>query len=205
MIERKNAWIFLPIIFSLTVTYISFFLSFESILHKGNNEIIAIILMSIVPVILFSLVLLSRFAFIYSFFFILALNFLIRELDASVWNLPIIGEFKLRTKEYIYFAICIMFLWAIWKIEKVQAFFSENPFARKLFLSMFITYLFSQLVARRIFRNIFPDEKQIHIPLEEITENFAHFVFLLFAITILIYFIKKVHSKRKSILFSGEK
>jgi hypothetical protein len=59
------------------------------------------------------------------------------------------------------------------------------------------TYLFSQLIARRVFRDILPNERLLHIPLEETAETFAHLSFLVFAIYCFYFISKKQNSLQK--------
>lgn len=194
----KNFWIYIPVILSFATTYTAYHLELSEILDKGNNEYLAVILISTVCIISLITAILSRFLFISSFFFLLGLNFLIRELDATKWQIPYIGDFKLRTKEYIYFALVALAVWAFYKFGAIRRYFSENPPARKLFMMMLITYVLSQLVARRVFKHIIPDERAIHIPLEEITENFAHSAFIIFTVTMLITTILNLNTKKSS-------
>lgn len=194
----KNFWIYIPVILSFATTYTAYHLELSEILDKGNNEYLAVILISTVCIISLITAILSRFLFISSFFFLLGLNFLIRELDATKWQIPYIGDFKLRTKEYIYFALAVLAVWAFYKFVAIRRYFSENTSSRKLFLMMLITYVLSQLVARRVFKHIIPDERAIHIPLEEITENFAHSAFIIFALTLLITTILNLNTKKNS-------
>jgi hypothetical protein len=58
------------------------------------------------------------------------------------------------------------------------------------------TYLFSQLIARRVFRGIFPNESLLHIPMEETVETAAHVFFLFFcAFLLFIYSNRQLEDK----------
>ena len=81
------------------------------------------------------------------------------------------------THHGIYVALAAISLWAWYWRERLSVPFNRGPL-RPLLLSSFAVYIFSQLIARRIFRGILPDEARLHIPLEEVAENVGHLVLL---------------------------
>ncbi len=184
MFGLRHVWIYAPVLLAIITAYAAHHAVFVPVLNKGNNEDLAVVLISSVSCVLLAAAFISRWSFVPAFFFVLAFNFLIRELDDTKWSLPYFGEFSLRTKEYIYIALVFIGAWGFLRLDGLCSFFRENPLARKIFLGMISTYFVSQLVARRAFRGVIPDEKGIHIALEEITENFSHLSFLVFAVVI---------------------
>jgi hypothetical protein len=50
------------------------------------------------------------------------------------------------------------------------------------------TYLFSQLIARQVFRNVYPNERLVHVPLEETAKTAAHLLLLIFSVFLLFIF-----------------
>jgi hypothetical protein len=50
------------------------------------------------------------------------------------------------------------------------------------------TYLFSQLIARQVFRNVYPNERLVHVHLEETAETAAHLLLLVFSTFLLFIF-----------------
>jgi len=120
---------------------------------------------------------------------VLAVNFLIIELDQTPITLPSIETFVMRTKGYIYVALGVMAAWGIWEERKIISFFYKYPLTKVMFLGVFSSYFLSQLIARRVFKHIpiLPHEHDYHIALEEVTENGAHIFFLFLAVVILWY------------------
>jgi len=192
MINPKNLWIYLPSIIAVASVYVAYAYNAEWFLGKGGEETLALILMGGTISLLFVATL--KFRNIASLFLlVLAVNFLIRELDKTPITLPGIETFVMRTKSYIYIALGVMAAWGIWQEKKIIAFFYEFPLTKIMFLGVFSSYFISQLIARRLFKHIpiLPNEHEYHIAFEEITENAAHIFFLVLASVILWYAFRK--------------
>ena len=192
MVIPKNFWIYLPPLLGIGSVYYAQAHDIKWILDKGGPENTALVLLGITIAIL--TIAAIRFRNMASMFFlILSINFLIRELDDTALTLPYFGDVVLRTKEYIYVALGIMAAWGIWQERKLFGFFSSYPLVKIMFLGLCSSYTVSQLIARRLFKHIhiLPDENQLHIPFEEMSETAAHIFFLLMALVILWYSISK--------------
>ncbi len=186
----RSAWIYLPVILAFAGSHMIFFPELDWILDKGLQEKLALILVGAVAlVLLISCILSGNFISIY--LFILAVNFLIRELDDSVLNIPYYGAIEVHSKKYIYMALAVIALWGFFKAKNIISFFKEHVLVRTMMVGTVFSYVLSQVVARRALRHILPYEKQIHIQMEELTENFAHLFFLAVAIAILCYSFKR--------------
>lgn len=186
MLEARKIWIYLPTIFAFTGTYIVFYCDAKYFLNKGPHENLALLLISTTALIL-SISALRFRNFTVAYLFILAINFLIRELDHNIINIPYYGAIEIRSKAYIWFALALIAVLGFLKTDSLVSFFRRYPFTKVMMIGTVFTYFMSQAVARRAFRGILPSEKQIHIILEEITENFAHVFFLLTAFVIFYY------------------
>ncbi len=189
MLEARKAWIYLPAIFAFTVTYIIFYCDAKYFLTKGPHENIALLLVSTTALIL-SISALRFRNFTAAYLFVLTINFLIRELDHNIISIPYCGSVEIHSKAYIWFALALIAVWGFFKTDSLVSFFKRYPFTKVMMIGTVFTYFMSQAVARRLFRGILPSEKQIHIILEEITENFAHLFFLATA-CIIFYYLQK--------------
>jgi hypothetical protein len=188
MVTPKNVWIYVPSMVAVISVYIAHAYKAEWFLGKGSEETLALILMGTTISLLFIAVLKFRNT-ASLFLLVLAVNFLIRELDKTPITLPGIETFVMRTKSYIYIALGVMSIWGILEEKKIIGFFYKYPLTKVMFLGVFASYFLSQLIARRLFKHIpiLPHEHDYHIALEEVTENAAHIFFLLLACVILWY------------------
>jgi len=186
IVNPKSWWVFIPFILAVSSVYVADANNMTAYLAKGGQEKAALFLMG--TTIFLLVVATIKFRNVASLFFlILAVNFLIRELDGTMMDLPFLGTIKFRSKEYINVAMGLMAAWGLWQERKMIKFFYDYSFVKIMFIGVFISYLSSQLIARRLFKHIkiLPNEEQLHISMEEITENTAHVFFLCFALLLL--------------------
>jgi hypothetical protein len=189
----KNFWILLPSLIPLLLVYaVHHFNIYPWIITRDFNENIALWLVSMIFLILLTKSLISRDSLII-YLTVLALVFFIRELDDTV--LTIFDDtYLFRSKKLVDFLLVGMGLWAFGWREKLFDCLNRSRILKVSFFGVLWTYLFSQLIARRVFRGIFPDEALLHIPMEETAETFAHLFFLLFALFCLYFISKKQNS-----------
>ena len=173
----KNCWILLPGLLSIILVYaVHHFNIYPWFATKLFHESLAPWLVLTVFVIFLTTSLISRDPLMI-YLAALALVFLIRELDATVFTV-FGGEYLFKSKDLLDYLLIGMGLWAWGWHEKLFESFNRSITLKVLFFGSLWTYLFSQLIAHRWFRDILPDERLLHIPLEEAAETAAH-LFLL--------------------------
>ena len=79
----------------------------------------------------------------------------------------------------IYVSLVAVGVWTyLWR-EKIKPALLHKQF-RIWLISTCTTYFLSVLISRRLFKHLFlPLEKQLHVPLEEVTETAAHLMMLI--------------------------
>ena len=187
MLNPKNVWIYLAVALSVTSIYVARADNINWFLEKGPQENLALILISSAAFFMLIASIISK-QLAPAFVCVLAVNFFIRELDQT--PITIAGAtFALRTKVYIYVALAIMAAWGFWQEKKIIPFFNKYTLLRTMMLGVITTYFVSQLIARRVFKHIpiLPHEHEIHIPLEEVTENYGHLFFLVMSLFFVAY------------------
>jgi hypothetical protein len=177
----KNFWILLPSLIPLLLVYaVHHFNIYPWIITRDFNENIALWLVLMIFVIFLTKSLISRDSLMI-YLTVLALVFFIRELDETV--LTIFDDtYLFRSKKLVDFLLVCMGLWAFGWREKLFDCLNRSRILKVSFFGVLWTYLFSQLIARRVFRGILPNERLLHIPMEETAETFAHLFFLVFAL-----------------------
>ncbi|HPS56042.1 MAG TPA: hypothetical protein PLP05_10630 [Sedimentisphaerales bacterium] len=85
------------------------------------------------------------------------------------------------TSTGVYVAIAIIAALAISKRKQIISIIEQGKIKPWLYATGF-TYLLSQLIARRIFRHILPNEHDVHVILEEMVEFAAHAMMIITAI-----------------------
>ena len=124
------------------------------------------------------------------FLTILALVFFIRELNSTV--ITFFGSsYLFKSKKLVDCLLVGMGIWAFVWHEKLFTCLNRSIMLKVSLFGVLWTYLFSQLIARRVFRDILPNERLLHIPLEETAETFAHLFFLIFSLFCFLYYINK--------------
>jgi hypothetical protein len=190
LMSPRNWWLFIPAVIAVGSVYAADALHFSLFLIKGNQESAAFYILGVaIFLLIYSTVKYRDAASL--FLLVLCCNFFIREMDSSELN---IGSraVTMHTKGYIYLALAVMAVWAFFIKEKLVVMFNKFITLKAALLSMLSTYIFSQAVARRLFKHIplLPHESEIHIIMEEVVENYAHITFVMLA-ALLIYFHRK--------------
>ena len=121
---------------------------------------------------------------------VLALVFFIREFHDTVFTF-FGSSYQLETKKLVYCLLVGMGIWAFGWHEKLFTCLNRSIKLKVSLFGVLWTYLFSQLIARRVFSGIFPDESLLHIPMEETVETFSHLFFLVFAISCFLFISNK--------------
>jgi hypothetical protein len=183
----KNCWILLPGFLAIVLVYaVHHFNVYPWIATKLFHENLAPWLVLTVFMILLTAIFISREPLMI-YLAVLALVFLVRELDHTVFT-AFSAEYLFKSKDLLYFLLIGMGLWAWGWHEKLFASLNRAIFLKVLFFGVLWTYFFSQLIARRWFKGILPDEELLHIPLEETAETAAHLFFIVYALVCLFYY-----------------
>jgi hypothetical protein len=173
----KNIWVLLPGLTAVAAVYgVHYFKLYPWLTSRNFNESFAPWLVLLVFFVFLAKTLKTRDPLML-FLTVLALVFLVRELNSTVFS--IFGaEYLFKSKKLVDCLLVLMGLWAFGWHEKIFASLNRSKMLKVLLAGMAWTYLFSQLIARRAFRDVLPDERLLHIPLEETVETAAHMFFL---------------------------
>jgi len=176
----RNSWIFLPGLCALLLVYGTHYSNVVPwITGRNFNEKFAPWLVLTVFAVLLPKSILSRNP-LAVFLAALACIFYIRELNDTVFSL-FGAAYHFKSKKLVDCLLVGMALWAyLWRGKLVEC-LNRSPQLTVMLSGVLWTYLFSQLVARRIFKGVFPDEQLLHIALEETVETAAHLFFLWYA------------------------
>ena len=186
----KNFWILLPSLIPLLLVYAVHHLDiYPWIITRDFNENIALWLVAMIFVIFLTKSLISRDSLII-YLTVLSLVFFIRESHDTVFTF-FGSSYQFETKKLVYFLLVGMGLWAFGWREKLFACLNRSIMVKVSLFGVLWTYLFSQLIARRVFRGIFPNESLLHIPMEETVETAAHLFSLIFVLFCLFFIPKK--------------
>jgi hypothetical protein len=182
----KNFWILLPSLIPLLLVYaVHHFNIYPWIITRDFNESFAPLLVSVILVILLTKSFISRDPLMI-YLSVLALVFLVRELDETV--LTVFGStYLFRSKKLVDLLLVGMGLWAFGWHEKLFACLNRSMMQKVSLFGVLWTYLFSQLIAHRVFRGVFPNESLLHVPMEETAETAAHLFLLIFVIFCLFF------------------
>lgn len=181
----KNGWILLPGLMAVLLVYNAYHFNVcTRLLSRASLEYLALFLVSMILVILASKSLISRDPLII-YLAVLTLVFLVRELDDTALNL-FGSTYMIKSKKLVYFLLFCMSLWALGWHEKLSSCLNRSMILSVSLFGVLWTYLFSQLIAHRVFRGILPNESLMHVILEETVETAAHLFFLVFALLLSI-------------------
>ena len=177
----KNSWILLPGLMAVLFVYaVHHFNIYPWLSAREFNENLAPWLVAIILVVLIAKSLISRDPLVI-YLAVLALVFLVRELNDTVFT--VFGEpRRLHSKKLVDCLLVGMGLWALGWHQRLFASLNRSIRLKVLLSGVLWTYLLSQLIARRVFRGVLPNEPLFHIPLEETAETAAHLFFLAFAL-----------------------
>ena len=178
VVFTSGAWSFFPVILGIGLTYWIDPQGVHRGAVKGHCEFIAICLMSLVVAVFLLRVIIYRMR-TDIVMLILAIGFLCREIHFTGTSAGV----------YVVAGIAGLLAW-IWRDDILDELDGKNQVKAAMFC-MFWSYLVTLLIQRRVFKahriGILPDEDLLHIPLEEITENFAHLAFLAVAVIAFMY------------------
>lgn len=192
----KNCWILVPGLIAVALVYVvHYFNIYPWFATKSFHENCAPWLVLVVFVILLTKSLITRDPLVI-YLAVLALVFLVRELDATVFS--VFGEeYLFKSKRLLGFLLIGMGLWAFGWHEKLFVCLNRSILLKVLLAGVLWSYFFSQLIARRAFKEVLPSERLLHIPLEEAAETAAHVFFLVCSLYILFcYFPRKADRGR---------
>jgi hypothetical protein len=186
MFHVKNCWILLPGLIALLSVYAVHYSNiYPWLITREFNESFAPWLVLVILAILLTKSFISRDSLMI-YLSVLALVFLVRELDDTVLN--VFGEpYLFTSKKLVDLLLVGMSLWAFGWHEKLFACLNRSMIQKVLLFGVLWTYLFSQLIARRVFRGVFPNESLLHISMEETVESAAHLFFFIFVIFCLFF------------------
>ena len=181
VLHYKRSWLLLPGFGAVALVYASHHLDlFTEWLRRDSLEVLALYLVPIIVVILAAKSIITRDS-LAIFLAALAAVFFTRELHDS--EIHVFGrEFELETKGIVNLLLVGMALWGVFWHERLLKSLNRSIFLKVSLAGVLWTYLFSQLIARRAFKPLLPNEAELHIPLEETTETAAHLFFLAFAL-----------------------
>ncbi|MDG2201480.1 MAG: hypothetical protein P8K80_09915 [Phycisphaerales bacterium] len=78
------------------------------------------------------------------------------------------------TTTFVYAAVVILAAWGWCWRRRIDRFLDPNPSARCWLVATAFTYVLSQALARRVFRDVLPEEDRYFGDIEELMENLAH-------------------------------
>jgi len=177
----KNCWILLPGFLAISLVYaVHYFGISPWFTTRIFHESFAPWLLLVVVLIFLTASFLSRDALV-MYLSGLALVFLIRELNSTMFTV-FGGEYLFKSKKLVDCLLVGMALWAWGWREKLFTCCNRSIALKVLISGVLWTYLFSQLIARRVFRGVLPEENLLHVPMEETAETAAHVFFLVCAL-----------------------
>lgn len=189
IIFTSGVWAFFPVMGGIFLGYWLYGQDMTTVEVKSNSEIIAVWIMSlVVAMFLFRAIKYKLKTDI--IFLIVAVAFLCREVH-------FVGT---STGVYIVVSCAGVLAW-YWRDAILDELDGKNQIKAAIFC-MFWSYLVTLLIQRRVFKAkrcpLLPNEKAVHIILEEVTENAAHLAFLAVAIIAFLYpvIIKKIEENR---------
>ncbi len=154
---------------AMAAVYVADWIDHESLVSRQTNESLALVLLSI-PLVLFLLRAMMLRSELHLFMGLLCLAFFCRE-----WHFA-------GTSKGIYVALALLGLWAVKRKAVLEAALGWGRLRMWLFATA-MTYLLSQLIARRVFRYVgLPREADLHVLLEETVETAAHLMMIVAAV-----------------------
>jgi len=173
----NNCWLWIPGLSGIILVYLVYSLNSQSILlQRDFHETIAPYLVASIAFLLVIRSIITRDKLII-YLTLLAVVFLIRELDDTAAQLFGVDT-EIKTKKLVSVLLVGMaVLGIIWQ-RMLFACLNSHRFFKLLLSGMLFSYFFSQVIARRAFRHVLPNEKILHIAMEETSETLSHLLFL---------------------------
>jgi len=167
--NKLNYWPFAIGPLAMVVVYILYALNWQAVCSKHIQEYIHPVLIA-AALIIFTATAIKQKELFHFIMAVLCFSFLCRELHFAGTSLG------------IYIAIAIITTWAISKWKQIGPVIEQGKIKPWLYATGF-TYILSQLIARRVFRDLhLPNEQCLHVMLEETVETAAHFMMVITAI-----------------------
>ena len=184
--QIKNCWILLPSLIAVLLVYaVHNFNIYPWLITRDLHEGIAPLLVLVILAILLTKSFISRDPLMI-YLSVLALVFFVREINNT--DITIFGDtYLFKSKKLVDCLLPVMVLWTFAWHEKLFARLNRSMMQKVSLFGVMWTYFFSQLIARRVFRGIFPDESLLHIPMEETAETAAHLFLLIFVLFCLFF------------------
>jgi hypothetical protein len=181
-------WSLIPVLMGVGLVYYGHSQGSDTKTWKGTCEVIALWLMGA-----------TTFLFlIRTILFRTSLDIVLLALSASFLcrEIHFVG-----THQGIYVAIAVIGVWTwLWRDKLLE----EVDGKKQLKVTMFCmcwSYFVAIVIQRRVFKEkrlpLLPNEELLHVPLEEVTENFSHAAFLLVGL-VSFFFSKKKTEKEDS-------
>jgi hypothetical protein len=185
--QLKSSWIFLPGFVAVLLVYaVRDADRYVWVTTKAFNESFAPWLVLLIFIMFLAKALVCRDALIV-YLAALALVFLVRELNDTVFK--IFGTaYLFKSKKLVDVLLAGMALWGLCWHERLFACLHRSGNLKILLFGSMWTYFFSQLIARRVFRDILPLERLLHVQMEETAETAAHLFFLCCALFSLFFY-----------------
>ena len=154
MFHLKNCWVLLPGLIALLSVYAVHHLNIDPwLISRDFHENIAPWLVSVSLVLLLTKSFISRNPLMI-YLSVLALVFFVREINRT--DITIFGEpYLFKSKKPVDLLLVGMGLWAFGWHEKLFACLNRSMMQKVSLFGVLWTYLFSQLIARRVFRGVF--------------------------------------------------
>jgi hypothetical protein len=168
IISFRGIWIFAPAVLTIFFVYWAEGYS-KPLISKKPNEVLAIVLMSLVVVVFLIRSLLYRLEMDYVLL-LMAANFLCREFHFS------------GTDDAVVFISACVLAWVVYRKDHILANIEDAGLFQVALTGTIFTYFIAILIQRRVFKPtrlpLLPNEEFMHISLEEVLENIAHAYFL---------------------------
>ena len=182
----KNLWILLPSLIAILSVYTVHYLNIYSwFITRNFHESFAPLLVLVI----LGLLLLKSFSSkdpLMIYLSVLSLVFFVREINNT--EITIFGNsYLFKSKKLVDILLVGMGLWAYCWHEKLFVCLNRSMLQKVSLFGVMWTYLFSQLIARRVFRGVLPGESLLHVSMEETAETAAHLFFLIFVIFCLFF------------------
>ena len=168
IVSFRGIWCFAPAF--LTVFFVYWADGYaKPLISEKPNEVLAIVLMSLVVVVFLIRSLLYRLEIDY-ILLLMAVNFLCRELHFT------------GTDNAVVFIAAFVLAWVVYRKDRILASIEDAGLFQVALTGTIFTYFIAILIQRRVFKPtrlpLLPNEEFMHISLEEVLENIAHAYFL---------------------------
>jgi len=169
ILSPRGIWCFAPAF--LTIFFVYWAEDYaKSLISKGPNEVLAIILMGLVVLVFLVRALLYRLDIDYVLL-LMAANFLCRELHFT------------GTDDAVVIIAALTLAWVVYRKDRILETIEGAELFQIAMTGTIFTYFLSILIQRRVFKPtrlpLLPNEELMHVSLEEVMENIAHAYFLI--------------------------